>query len=180
MAAANAGVISPWAYSAIPTGHIVQGPSSRTTVVGPDGSAISSVAPGGTIIADHDATIVSQAAPAAVISPSARHVVASSPIVTAHSALVAPAITSYAAHVPAISTYAAHVPAITGYSAHVPAITGYSTHVGHIPAVTTYGAHAVAVPAVGRIAAEDTVVSGPSGTITQSRAVDAVPQVSVW
>ncbi|XP_045468740.1 cuticle protein LPCP-23-like [Harmonia axyridis] len=145
LAAANAGLITPLAYSAIPTGHIVQGPSSRTTVVGPDGSAISSVAPGGTIITDHDATIVAQAAPAAVIAPAARLAVAHAPLVAAHSSLIAS---------PAITTYAAHAP--------------------------VWAHQAVGVPAIARVAAENTVVAGPSGTISQTRAIDAAPHVTVW
>lgn len=35
---------------ASPSSHILQGPSSKTTVIGPEGSAISAVAPGGRII----------------------------------------------------------------------------------------------------------------------------------
>lgn len=131
LAAANAGWVSPLALSAIPTGQVIQGPSSRSTIVGPDGSSISSVAPGGTIIADSNGAIVAQGAPAAVISPASRLVVAPAPIVAA------PVVTSYSA----VSPVWAH--------------------------------QAVAVPALGRIAAENTVVAGPSGTISQSRAIDA-------
>ncbi|XP_045473959.1 pupal cuticle protein G1A-like [Harmonia axyridis] len=152
LAAANAGLIAPLAYSAIPTGHIVQGPSSRTTVVGPDGSAISSVAPGGTIITDHDATIVAQAAPAAVIAPAARLAVAHAPLVAAHSSLIAS---------PAITTYAAQSP-VWAHQAPV------------------WAHQAIGVPAIARVAAENTVVAGPSGTISQTRAIDAAPHVTVW
>ncbi|XP_044747254.1 cuticle protein LPCP-23-like [Coccinella septempunctata] len=159
LAAANASVIAPLAYSAIPTGHIVQGPSSRTTVVGPDGSAISSVAPGGTIITDHDATIVAQAAPAAVIAPAARLAVAHTPLVAAHSSLVAAHSPLVAAHPQLIAA-----PGITTYAANVPVLSH----------------QAVAVPALGNIAAENTVVAGPSGTITQSRSLDAAQHVTVW
>ncbi|KAJ8963224.1 hypothetical protein NQ318_018690 [Aromia moschata] len=63
LAAANAGLLAPAA-------RVLQGPSSRTTLVGPDGSVISSVAPGGQVITDalpgavaYSAPVVAAAAP---------------------------------------------------------------------------------------------------------------------
>ncbi|XP_044747257.1 uncharacterized protein LOC123308594 [Coccinella septempunctata] len=132
LATSCAGWVSPLALSAIPTGHVIQGPSSRSTIVGPDGSSISSAAPGGTIIADNNGAIIAQGAPSAVISSAPRIAVA------------APVISSYAAIAP------------------------------------VWAQQAVAVPAIGRIAAENTVVAGPSGTIAQSRAIDAAHTVTVW
>ncbi|KAK9872435.1 hypothetical protein WA026_017893 [Henosepilachna vigintioctopunctata] len=147
LAFSSASLVAPLAYAAIPTGAVIQGPSSRTTVVGPDGSSISSVAPGGTIVSDHGATIVAQAAPAAVISPAAHHV-------------------AYAAAPVAHVAYAA-APALA-----VPAVSHYSA--AWAPHALAYGA----VPALGGVAAEKTVVAGPSGTIAQTKAVNA--PVTVW
>lgn len=151
MAAANAGWVSPLALSAIPTGHVIQGPSSRSTIVGPDGSSISSVAPGGSIIADNNGAIVSQGAPATVISSPARL------------ALAAPAITSYVAAAP----WAQQAVVATPWAQQT-------------VVATPWAQRAVALPAIGRIAAENTVVAGPSGTIAQSKAINAAPLVNVW
>lgn len=44
--------------------EVVNGPSSRATVIGPDGSAINSFAPGGRIIAETNPGFVARTAPA--------------------------------------------------------------------------------------------------------------------
>lgn len=66
---------------AVPSSRILQGPSTRTTIVGPDGSSISAYAPGGQIIlSDTDtpallapAAPVVYAAPAVVAAPALVH-----------------------------------------------------------------------------------------------------------
>ncbi|XP_018563075.1 uncharacterized protein LOC108904860 [Anoplophora glabripennis] len=61
-AVANAGILAPAA-------GILQGPSSRTTLVGPEGSVISSVAPGGQVITESLPGAVAYSAPVVVASP---------------------------------------------------------------------------------------------------------------
>ncbi|XP_060524911.1 cuticle protein LPCP-23-like [Cylas formicarius] len=120
-AVANAGVFVG------PSAKILQGPSSKTTVVGPDGSAISAVAPGGQIVHEEHPGVVAYAAPAAHLSYAA-------PAVVAHHAPVA------------------HL----AYSA--PAV------VAHQSAVVSHA---------------DTIVAGPSGTISTGRSIgQGVPVVA--
>ncbi|XP_018563031.1 uncharacterized protein LOC108904825 isoform X2 [Anoplophora glabripennis] len=56
LSAASAGVIAPSAA-------IIQGPSRKTTLVGPEGSVISAVAPGGQIITEEHPGVVAHAVP---------------------------------------------------------------------------------------------------------------------
>lgn len=56
LSAASAGVIAPSAV-------VVQGPSRKTTLVGPEGSVISAVAPGGQVITEEHPGVVAHAAP---------------------------------------------------------------------------------------------------------------------
>ncbi|XP_023309968.1 cuticle protein 16.5-like [Anoplophora glabripennis] len=85
LAAAHAGLIAPAA-------QILQGPSSRTTLVGPEGSVISSVAPGGQVITGSLPGAVAYSAPvvaaAPVVSTYAAPAVVASPVVSAYSAPV--------------------------------------------------------------------------------------------
>ncbi|RZB41024.1 hypothetical protein BDFB_010218 [Asbolus verrucosus] len=140
LASANAGLI------AAPSAKIVQGPSTRTTVVGPDGSAISSVAPGGTIIQEEHPGVVAHTAP-----------VVAAPVVAAHTAYAAPVVAAHTAY--AAPVVAAH----TAYAAPV------------VAAQTAYAAPALAYSSHGVVAhsAVDTVVAGPSGTIATSKALHA-------
>ncbi|RZC33223.1 hypothetical protein BDFB_010873 [Asbolus verrucosus] len=46
----------------VPSVEVLQGPSSKTRIVGPDGSAVSSISPGGTVVTDGQAVV--PAAPA--------------------------------------------------------------------------------------------------------------------
>ncbi|RZC42542.1 hypothetical protein BDFB_010601 [Asbolus verrucosus] len=87
LACARADVVS--------SARILQGPSSRTTVVGPDGSAISSVSPGGSIVTEQHSGVVAHAAP----------VVAAAPVV--HAAYAAPAVVARHAYVAPVA-YAHH------------------------------------------------------------------------
>lgn len=123
-----------------PAANVLQGPSARATVAGPDGSVISSVAPGGSVVSDVAPGYAAYAAPAAV---------------------AAPAVAAYAA--PAVAAYSA--PAFAAYSA--PAVAAYAA-----PAVAAYAAPYAAPVAYAAAPAvrEDTVISGPSGTIASSRA----------
>ncbi|XP_018563010.1 uncharacterized protein LOC108904815 [Anoplophora glabripennis] len=50
----------------VPTPKVLEGPSSKTTIVGPDGSKISAFAPGGKILLDENAGPVLQGAPEVV------------------------------------------------------------------------------------------------------------------
>lgn len=148
LATANAGLI------AAPSAKIVQGPSTRTTVVGPDGSAISSVAPGGSIVTEDHAGLVAHTAP----------------VVAAHTAYAAPVLahSAYAAPVVSHSAYAYGAPVAAAYAA--PVAASYAAPV--VAARATYAAPALGY-AYGGVAhnAVDTVVAGPSGTIATSKTV---------
>ncbi|KAJ8943399.1 hypothetical protein NQ314_009768 [Rhamnusium bicolor] len=74
-AAANAGIVAP-------TAGILQGPSSRTTLVGPEGSVISSVSPGGQVVSEQIPGVAAYSAPVLATSP----VVYSAPAVAAYGA----------------------------------------------------------------------------------------------
>lgn len=73
---------------------IIEGPSSRTTLVGPDGSVISAIQPGGKVISDNHATLLEQHAPIATYSiptaPILAHEHLPIPIVEAKAALITP------------------------------------------------------------------------------------------
>ncbi|KAJ8943405.1 hypothetical protein NQ314_009774 [Rhamnusium bicolor] len=86
LAAANAGIITPSA-------KILQGPSSKTTLVGPEGSVISSVAPGGQVITEELPGVVAHAAPVVAAAP----LVAAAPAVVAYSTYTAPVPVAHAA-----------------------------------------------------------------------------------
>ncbi|CAH1163527.1 unnamed protein product [Phaedon cochleariae] len=144
LAVTNAGVLAPSA-------SIIQGPSSRTIVAGPDGSVISSVAPGGQIISEASPTVVAGAAP-----------ILASPVVSTYSS---PALSAYSS--PVLSAYSA--PVLSAYSA--PVLSAYTA-----PVVSAYAAPAVYASGLAGHSSEDTVVAGPSGTIATSRKV-ATPAV---
>ncbi|XP_072389852.1 uncharacterized protein [Diabrotica undecimpunctata] len=78
--------------SIIPTVEVLQGPGSKTLLIGPDGSAIDSAAPGGTVVTnDHGSGLVA-AGPA--ILPLGPEIVVRSPagsVITSHS-LAGPAV----------------------------------------------------------------------------------------
>ncbi|XP_050294696.1 cuticle protein 16.5-like isoform X2 [Anthonomus grandis grandis] len=152
LAVANAGVL------VAPSAKIIQGPSTRTTVVGPDGSAISSVAPAGQIVQEESVGVVAQTAP--VVAASAPALAYSAPLV-AHSA---PAV-AYSAPALAYSAPLAYAaPAHVAYSA---------------PLVSAYSAPVVSSGVVGH-STVDTVISGPSGTIATGKTVAAAPVVAAW
>ncbi|XP_045473975.1 uncharacterized protein LOC123680225 [Harmonia axyridis] len=74
----------------------------------------------------------------------------------------------------AVISPAARLALVSSPLVAAPAITSYA-------AVSPVWAHqTLGVPALGRIAAENTVVAGPSGTIAQSRAIDAAQTVALW
>ncbi|KAJ8943398.1 hypothetical protein NQ314_009767 [Rhamnusium bicolor] len=100
LAAANAGILAP-------TAGILQGPSSITTLVGPEGRVISSVAPGGQVISKQISGAIAYSAP----------LLARSPVVSAYTA---PAVVAPAA--PILSAYLA--PVSSAYSA--PVLSAYS------------------------------------------------------
>ncbi|KAJ8963223.1 hypothetical protein NQ318_018689 [Aromia moschata] len=117
IAAASAGLLAPAA-------SVLQGPSSRTTLVGPEGSVISSVAPGGQVITDSAPGVVAYSAPA----------IAAAPLVSAYSA---PVVSSYAAPLVTGGVIGARS-VIAGPSGTI--ATGSSLAA---PAVATYAAPAV-------------------------------------
>lgn len=76
----NAGVLTHTVVEPIVKAAALQGPSSRSTVVGPDGSVIEAVAPGGRVetaidagVAAYSAPIVTHAVPAAAGAIVAHH-----------------------------------------------------------------------------------------------------------
>lgn len=84
VAVGKAGVV------AVKTVEVLQGPSSKTTIVGPDGAQISSVSPGGSVVIDGSGLA---AVPA---------VLASSPAVVVGGGPAGSIITSYTAAGPAV------------------------------------------------------------------------------
>ncbi|XP_050294698.1 cuticle protein 16.5-like isoform X3 [Anthonomus grandis grandis] len=139
LAVANAGVL------VAPSAKIIQGPSTRTTVVGPDGSAISSVAPAGQIVQEESVGVVAQTAP--VVAASAPALAYSAPLV-AHSApaLAYSAPLAYAA--PAHVAYSA--PLVSAYSAPVVAsgVVGHSTVISGPSGTVATGKTVAAAPVV--------------------------------
>ncbi|CAH1163526.1 unnamed protein product [Phaedon cochleariae] len=149
-------IVAFFATLAATNAGIIQGPSSRSVVAGPDGSVISSAAPGGQIITEEHPGVVAHAAPVVAYS---------SPVVSAYSG---PVVSAYSA--PVVSAYSA--PVVSAYAS--PVLSAYSA-----PVVSAYSAHAVpSVYASGVVAhnSHDTVVAGPSGTIATSRNI-ATPTV---
>ncbi|XP_030766352.1 larval cuticle protein F1-like [Sitophilus oryzae] len=90
LAVASAGILVS------PSARIIQGPSSRTTVVGPDGSSISSISPAGQIVQQETLGVVARSAP-----------IVAAPAVVAHTA---PIVSAYSA--PLLSAYSA--PLVSG------------------------------------------------------------------
>nr|XP_023015954.1 uncharacterized protein LOC111505393 [Leptinotarsa decemlineata] len=86
--------------SIIPTVEVLQGPGSRTTLLGPDGGAVDSAAPGGTVVTNSFGTGLVAAGPA--ILPAGRPIVVSGP--------AGSIATSYTGAGPAIVPAAAAVP----------------------------------------------------------------------
>lgn len=89
--------------SLIPTVEVLQGPSSRTTVIGPDGSAVNAAAPGGQVVTGGAAGLV-PTGPAilGVVPPIAVRGPAGA-ILTSHS-LAGPAVVpAVAAGIPAVA-----------------------------------------------------------------------------
>ncbi|CAG9837950.1 unnamed protein product [Diabrotica balteata] len=142
-------------------GTIVQGPSAKSTVVGADGSVISAVAPGGQIIAEEHPGVVAHSAP--LVAAYSHPVVAAhaSPIVAAYSA---PLVNPHAASV--VSVHSA--PIVAAHAA--PVVSAYSHPVVAAPLVAAHSAPVVAHGVVNHREV-DTVVAGPSGTITTSKLV---------
>lgn len=86
------------------THGIIEGPGSRTTLVGPDGSLISSLQPGGKVIADVHATVLEHAVPLAAYSVPAAPIITQEhiiePVLETKSAVVAPHL--LVSHVPSV------------------------------------------------------------------------------
>ncbi|KAH1007485.1 hypothetical protein HUJ04_004710 [Dendroctonus ponderosae] len=129
VAVANAGNL------VLPSARIIQGPSSRTTVVGPDGSAISSVAPGGQIIQEESAGVVAHSAPV-VAAPA----LAYSSLPLAYAAHSSPIVSAYS------SPLVSGVPVVSAYSA--PVLSGVEDTVVAGPSGTIISGRSVAAPLV--------------------------------
>ncbi|KAG5879405.1 hypothetical protein JTB14_027228 [Gonioctena quinquepunctata] len=151
LAATNAGILAPPA-------RIIQGPSSRTTIAGPDGSVIDSVAPGGSIVTEQHPGVVAHTAP--VVSTYAAHGIRALPVHTAYSS---PVVSAYST--PVVSAYSG--PVVSAYSS--PVVSAYSS----APVVSAYAAPSVFSSGVVAHNTVDTVVAGPSGTIATSKTVSA-------
>lgn len=129
MAAVNGGII------AHDHGAILQGPSTKTTLYGPDGSHISGHAPGGQVVhsvdvgyAAHTGHVVAHAEPAVVahVAPVVHH----APALVAHVAHVAPVVH----HVPVAHSSVSRVDHIhsTPIVAHAPVVVAVGDHgLGH-------------------------------------------------
>ncbi|KAF7267668.1 hypothetical protein GWI33_019156 [Rhynchophorus ferrugineus] len=174
----------------LPSAKIIQGPSTKTTVVGPDGSAISSVAPGGQIVQEESVGVVAETAPvvaAPAVAYSAPAVVSAPALSYAAKTVVAPSASVVSAYsAPVFSAYSA--PAVA-YSAPAVAYSAPSL----VGAPLAYAAKSVVAPSASLLSAYsapvvsgvvasssfDTVVSGPSGTIATGKTV-AAPVVSAW
>ncbi|CAH2014747.1 unnamed protein product [Acanthoscelides obtectus] len=105
--------------------HILQGPSSRSTVIGPDGSLISSYTPGAQVIADH--------APAATLLAAAPLAYSAHPLAySAHHLAYAAHHLPYAAPL----AYAAAAP-VYGRSSHT-VVAGPSGTISHADADNRY------------------------------------------
>ncbi|KAG5879401.1 hypothetical protein JTB14_027224 [Gonioctena quinquepunctata] len=161
LAATNAGILAPSA-------RIIQGPSTRTTIAGPDGSVIDSVAPGGRIVTEEHPGVVAQTGP--LVSTYAAHGIHALPVHTAYSsAYSSPVVSAYSA--PVVSAYSAPVvsayssPWVSAYSS--PVVSAYSSG----PVVSAYAAPSLVSSGVVAHNSVDTVVAGPSGTIATSKTV---------
>ncbi|XP_030766343.1 cuticle protein 16.5-like [Sitophilus oryzae] len=143
VAACSAGLVGPSA-------HILQGPSSKTTLVGPEGSVISAHAPGGQIVHEEHPGFVAHAAP--VFAHAAPVVAHAAPVVHA-----APAHSTVVAHSSAyehdsvvvagpsgtISTgHGAHAAPVVAHAA--PAVAYAAPVVAHAAPVVAYSAPVVA------------------------------------
>ncbi|KAG5879402.1 hypothetical protein JTB14_027225 [Gonioctena quinquepunctata] len=158
LAATNAGFLAP-------STRIIQGPSTRTTISGPDGSVIDSVAPGGRIVTEEHAGVVAHTAP--VVSSYAAYGFHALPAHAAYSAPVSayssPVVSAYSA--PVVSAYSS--PWVSAHSS--PLVSAYSS----APVVSAYATPSVVASGVVAHKSVDTVVAGPSGTIATSKTVAA-------
>nr|CAH7741852.1 unnamed protein product [Callosobruchus chinensis] len=118
-------------------GHVLQGPSSKTTLVGPEGSVISAHQPGGTVVHDEHPGYAAHghdhAAPVAYAAPVA-HYAHHVPIVAVpHHAYAAP---HHAAYVAPHHGHAATV--VSGPSGHI--VAGHAAHgyAAHAPLVAAH------------------------------------------
>lgn len=130
LSAASAHVIAPSAA-------VIQGPSRKTTLVGPEGSVISAVAPGGQIITEEHPGVVAHAA------PTHGHIVAAP--IHAAPAYAAPAFAApaYAAPVHAAPVHAVHAVAPQVIAAVlVDDAPAFPAVAGHYAGPLAYGAGA--------------------------------------
>ncbi|CAH2014748.1 unnamed protein product [Acanthoscelides obtectus] len=106
--------------------HVLQGPSSKTTLVGPEGSVISAHQPGGTVVHDEHPGYAAHghdhAAPLVYAAP-VHHAAYHVPVVGHHGPVVAhghgaTVISGPAGHI--VAGHAAH-----GYAAHLPVVASH-------------------------------------------------------
>lgn len=135
LAVANAGIVSHAVVAPVGSGTTLQGPSTRTTVVGPDGSAIVGSAPGGAISTSVDVGYAAHSAAPAVVAAAPAVVAAryATPTVVA-ARYAAPAVVSARYAAPGVVS----APAAVAYSA--PVVANHARTV--VAAPTVYAAHA--------------------------------------
>lgn len=141
VAVANAGILTQSIVEPLVKSAALQGPSSRSTVVGPDGSVIDSVAPGGRIETAVDAGFAAYTAPvvtAAHLAPA--HVVAhtapAAAVVAARSAVVATPH-AFVSHTVPSAVVSGPSGAIVAHAAPSVVSARYATVNGYVPAVRT-------------------------------------------
>ncbi|KAF7267680.1 hypothetical protein GWI33_019168 [Rhynchophorus ferrugineus] len=152
LAACNAGLLVG------PSAKVLQGPSSKTTLVGPEGSVISAHAPGGQIVHEEHPGFVAHAAPVvAYVAPAVAHAAPS-----AHSSVVAHSSAYEHEHVVVAgpsgsistgphSTVVAHA---TPVEAHAASVAPAASVVSHSVSVVAHSAPVIAhaVPVVAHAA----------------------------
>lgn len=156
---------------------IIQGPSSKTTAVGSDGSVVDSVKASAKIISSETPALVSQPVPITPLlppygAPLVTRTAVHAPVLPAYaspyySAFSAPAVAAYSPYqAPVVSAYPA--PIVSAHSA--PIDSAYSAPIlsAHsAPSVSAYSAPVVA----SRFTQKNTVIAGPSGHIATSKTV---------
>ncbi|XP_050294691.1 uncharacterized protein LOC126734901 [Anthonomus grandis grandis] len=149
LAVANAG----WFHHE-PSTKIIQGPSSKTTLVGPEGSVISAVAPGGQIVHEEHPGVIAHAAP--VHSHIVAHV---APVFAHHAPVLAHHVPIVAHQVPVVAHHAHHVP--TTVVAHDTGVHGHENAIISGPSGTVARGHGVHGAVVAPVVAHHAAVVAP-------------------
>ncbi|KAF7267678.1 hypothetical protein GWI33_019166 [Rhynchophorus ferrugineus] len=132
-----------------PSAKVLQGPSSKTTLVGPEGSVISAHAPGGQVVHEEHPGVVAHVAP--VVAHAAPTVAYAAPVI-AHAAPVVAHATPAATTHSVYSSVISH-PSVVSHAAPVVAHAVPSAHSAVVAHSSAYEHNSV-------------VVAGPSGSIS--------------